>query len=65
MESTPYPDPPPVSGVAEPAKIIELEDLSEAKGQEVSEGNCGVLNFSKNQRKSFLNFFPSIKKVVE
>ena len=45
METTPYPDPPPVSGVAEPAKIIELEDLSEAKGQEISEGNCVVLNF--------------------
>ena len=45
METTPYPDPPPGSGVAEPAKIIELEDMPEAKGQEISEGNCGVLNF--------------------
>ena len=45
METTPYPDPSPGSGVAEPAKIIELEDLSEAKGQEISEGNCVVLNF--------------------
>ena len=46
MESTPYPDPPPGSVVAEPAKIINLEDLSEAKGQEVLEGICGVLYFS-------------------
>ena len=45
METTPYPDPPPGSGVSEPAKIIELEDLPEAKGQEISEENCDVLNF--------------------
>ena len=38
------PDPPTGSGVAEPTKIIELEDLPEAKGQKISEGNCGEFN---------------------
>ena len=32
------------------------------KGQEISEGNCGVLNFPKNQRKSSLISAQASKK---
>jgi hypothetical protein len=36
------------------------EEIIEVKGQEISEGNCGVFNIPNNQQIFFPNFCPSI-----
>ena len=40
-------------------ELLENEE-EQVKGQEISEGNYGVFNFSKKQRKHFSNFCNSL-----
>ena len=48
------PTPPAVAVIAVAAA------LNSNKGQIISEGNCGVLNFPKKTQKNLTNFCPSI-----
>ena len=41
-------------------KDLQLQMAGDNKGQEISEGDCGVFSFPKKTTKHFPNFCPSI-----
>ena len=51
-------DPTKVGRNETPSAGENSNDVTVAKGQIISERNCGILNFPKKQRKNLTNFCP-------